>query len=52
MLPLIYMTLMRAYGRQWSNHRRIALPTFWIWIYVSVTGVVVYFMLYHTRLVS
>jgi uncharacterized membrane protein YozB (DUF420 family) len=52
MLPMIYMTLMRAYHRQWAGHRRMALPTFWIWTYVSVTGVVVYFMLYHTRLAS
>jgi uncharacterized membrane protein YozB (DUF420 family) len=52
MLPLIYLTLFRAYNRQWDRHRRIALPSFWIWIYVSFSGVVVYFMLYHTRLVS
>ena len=50
MLPLIYLTLFRAYHRNWPGHRRIAPPTFWIWIYVSFSGVVVYFMLYHTRL--
>ena len=50
MLPMIFLTLTRAARRQWPLHRRVALPTFWIWIYVSVTGVVVYWMLYHTRL--
>ncbi|HTW95590.1 MAG TPA: DUF420 domain-containing protein [Tepidisphaeraceae bacterium] len=52
MLPMIYLALRRAYFRQWERHRRIALPTFMIWLYVSVTGVVVYWMLYHTSLVS
>jgi uncharacterized membrane protein YozB (DUF420 family) len=52
MLPMIYLTLLRAYRRDWINHRRIALPTFWIWLYVSVTGVVIYFMLYHSRLAT
>ncbi len=50
MLPMILATLWRAYHRDWSRHRRIARPTFWIWLYVSVTGVIVYFMLYHTSL--
>jgi len=45
-IPMIVMTLIRAYRRQWDKHRRIARPTFWIWLYVSVTGVVVYWMLY------
>ena len=47
MLPLIAMSLWRAYRRQWDRHRRIASPTYWIWLYVSVTGVVVYVLLYH-----
>ena len=47
MLPMIFMTVFRAYRRQWTKHRRIARPTFWIWIYVSVTGVLIYFILYH-----
>jgi protein SCO1/2/putative membrane protein len=45
-LPMIAMTLVRAWRRQWDRHRRIASPTFWLWLYVSVTGVVVYWMLY------
>jgi len=47
MLPMIVLTLYRAYRRQWDRHRKIARPTFYIWLYVSVTGVVIYWMLYH-----
>jgi protein SCO1/2/putative membrane protein len=52
MLPMIYLTLLRAYRRDFINHRRIAIPTFWIWLYVSVTGVIIYFLLYHSPLAS
>jgi len=45
-VPLIVITLVLAWRRSWVAHRRIARPTFWLWLYVSVTGVVVYFMLY------
>jgi len=47
MLPMIFTSLYRAYTRQWERHRRIAIPTFWVWLYVSVTGVIIYWMLYH-----
>lgn len=47
MLPLIFLTVWRAYRRDWIRHRKIARPTFWIWLYVSVTGVIIYWMLYH-----
>jgi uncharacterized membrane protein YozB (DUF420 family) len=47
MLPMILLTLWRAYHRQWKQHLAIAPPTFWIWFYVSVTGVIVYWFLYH-----
>ena len=47
MVPMIIVTLLRAYQRKWAKHRRIAGPTFWIWLYVSVTGVIIYWMLYH-----
>ena len=46
-LPMVAMSVWRAYRRRWDKHRRIAAPTFWLWLYVSVTGVVVYWMLYH-----
>ena len=47
MLPPIAMTVWRAYTRNFIKHRAIARPTFWVWLYVSVTGVIVYVMLYH-----
>ena len=46
-LPLILTTLWRAARRQWARHRRISVWTFPLWLYVSVTGVVIYWMLYH-----
>jgi uncharacterized membrane protein YozB (DUF420 family) len=47
MLPMILATFWRAYRRRWVAHRRLAKPTLWIWLYVSVTGVVIYWVLYH-----
>ena len=44
--PLAITTLSRALRGRFDLHRRIARVTFPIWIYVSVTGVVVYLMLY------
>ena len=46
-LPLVLVTLTRALRGDFSRHRRIARWTFPLWLYVSVTGVVVYLMLYH-----
>ena len=45
-LPLVVLTLTRALRGQFDRHRRIARWTLPIWLYVSVTGVVVYLMLY------
>lgn len=45
--PMVIITLYRALKNQLDRHRRIARITLPIWLYVSVTGVVVYFMLYH-----
>ncbi len=50
MVPLIGIVLWYAYKRRWEKHRKWAAPTFWIWLYVSVTGVVIYYMLYHVLL--
>ena len=47
MVPMIVTVLLRAYWRQWEKHRRLARWTFPIWLYVSITGVVIYWMLYH-----
>ena len=44
---LAIITLTRALRGQYEKHRRIARWTLPIWLYVSVTGVVVYLMLYH-----
>lgn len=46
-VPLVAVTLKRALGGDFPRHRRIARWTYPLWLYVSVTGVVVYFMLYH-----
>ena len=45
-VPLALMTLSRALRRQFDRHRRIARVTLPLWAYVSVTGVVIYWMLY------
>jgi putative membrane protein len=45
-VPLALITLRRALKERFAAHRRIARWTFPIWLYVSVTGVVVYWMLY------
>ena len=45
-VPLALVTLYRAFKERFDRHRRIARWTFPIWLYVSVTGVVVYWMLY------
>ena len=44
---LAIITLRRAQSARYDAHRRIARWTLPIWLYVSVTGVVVYLMLYH-----
>ena len=44
--PLAIITLTRALRGQFDRHRRIARWTLPIWLYVSVTGVIVYWMLY------
>ncbi len=45
-VPLVLVTLVRAAKGDFGRHRRIARWTLPIWLYVSVTGVVVYLMLY------
>ncbi len=47
MVPFVIVTLRRALRNQFDKHRRIARWTFPVWLFVSVTGVIVYFMLYH-----
>ena len=45
-VPMALLTLYRAYKKQYDRHRRIARWTWPLWMYVSVTGVVIYLMLY------
>jgi putative membrane protein len=45
MLPLILLSVYYASVRRWVTHRRISRWTYPIWLYVSVTGVVVFFFL-------
>jgi len=45
--PLAIVTMRRALAGRYDAHRRLAKVTFPIWLYVSVTGVLVYFFLYH-----
>ena len=45
-VPLVIVTFVRAWRRKWAAHRKIAWWTFPIWLYVSVTGVIIYWMLY------
>lgn len=46
-LPLIIITVVPALRRKWDKHKRIARWTLPSWLYVSVTGVLIYFMCYH-----
>ncbi len=46
-LPLAAVTVYRAWNERFESHKRLARWTLPIWLYVSVTGVVIYWMLYH-----
>ncbi|MFZ0481705.1 MAG: DUF420 domain-containing protein [Terriglobales bacterium] len=46
-VPMVLMTLSRGLREQFDRHRAIAKWTYPLWLYVSVTGVVVYWMLFH-----
>ncbi|RMG50905.1 MAG: DUF420 domain-containing protein [Acidobacteria bacterium] len=45
-VPLVLITLSRALRRRFEHHKTIARWTLPLWLYVSVTGVLVYLMLY------
>ena len=45
-VPMILMTLYRAWRQNFEAHQRIARWTWPLWMYVSVTGVLVYWLLY------
>ena len=46
-VPLVLITLTRGLRAQFDRHRVIARWTFPLWLYVSVTGVIIYLMLFH-----
>jgi uncharacterized membrane protein YozB (DUF420 family) len=46
-VPLVLWTARRGWKGQVDAHKRIAKLTLPIWLFVSVTGVIVFFMLYH-----
>ncbi len=45
-VPLVIITLARAWRGSFDRHRAIARWTFPVWLYVSITGVVIYLLLY------
>lgn len=45
-VPLVLLSLINGLKSRFDRHRRISRWTFPVWLYVSVTGVVVYIMLY------
>jgi putative membrane protein len=48
-VPMVLRTLFLALKKRFPEHRRAARWTFPVWMYVSVTGVVIYLMLYRIR---
>lgn len=46
-VPLALLTVSRALREQFDRHKRIARWTLPLWLYVSITGVIIYFLLYH-----
>jgi len=52
-LPFILFTAYRAMTGEWQRHRKLAKITWPVWLYVAVTGVIVYFMIspYYTQMI-
>jgi putative membrane protein len=50
--PLVLVTLFLALRQRFKTHRRLARATLPIWLYVSVTGVIVYVLLYRVAGIS
>ncbi|OFY93478.1 MAG: hypothetical protein A3K10_17880 [Bacteroidetes bacterium RIFCSPLOWO2_12_FULL_31_6] len=44
-IPLVLITTVRALGEQFDKHKKIAKITFPLWLYVAISGVVVYWMI-------
>ena len=44
-IPMVLITYLRAISKQFADHKKIARYTFPIWLYIAITGVVVYLMI-------
>ena len=44
-IPMVLITYARAISKQFANHKKIARYTFPIWLYIAITGVIVYLMI-------
>jgi putative membrane protein len=44
-IPLVLVSYVRALNEQFENHKKLTKYTFPIWLYVTITGVIVYFMI-------
>ena len=44
-IPLVLISFVRGISQQFTQHRKIARITFPIWLYVTITGVIVYYMI-------
>jgi uncharacterized membrane protein YozB (DUF420 family) len=49
LVPLVLRTFFLGFKERFEEHRKIARWTFPIWLYISVTGVVIYWMNHHLR---
>ena len=43
--PFILFTFIRAYTNQFDRHKKMARWVYWVWLYVAITGPVLYFMI-------
>jgi len=44
-IPMVLVTYVRAISKRFADHKKIAVITFPIWLYIAVTGVIVYLMI-------
>ena len=47
LVPMALLTLYRGLKGRFDLHKKISQKTWYVWVYVSITGVIVYLMLYH-----
>ena len=44
-IPMVLITYVRAFSKRFADHKKISIITFPIWLYIAITGVVVYLMI-------